>query len=189
MIGVYFDATMHTGRNIQFLELPETLWYGTLIAVGYFDVAFQAEGWACALETMMHQLANYEPARPTSHRATLRRDSSSLVVLRFIEFGTLDTYQVAMETLLRGPIAMHHNHLVKVPNLLVQFIDSSYQPRYFPVTVVNCVLTWVPIHHWPVVYIMLGPTKCPYLMITSGNVRTVHMRVALFELKTLNMDA
>ena len=188
MLRVYLFPKMHPDRMLALLQLPESLWYGTLIAVGYFDVAFRAEGWACALETMMHQLADYEPAHPISNQATQQRDSSPLLVLRFIEFGTLKNYQAAIETLLKGPIAMHHGHLIKVPTLLIQFITTNPYPYAFAAKVTNCILTWVPIHDWSVVYIMFGAVKCQYLMITSGYVQAVNMRIALFESEALRMD-
>ena len=189
MLRVHFREEMHPDRITGLLDIPETLWYGTLIAVGYFDSKFRGEGWACALETMMHQLANYEPAHPISNQATHRKDP--LLVLRFMEFGgLLQNYQADLETLLRGPIAMHHGYLIKVPTLLIQFIATKSYPHEFSVKVTNCVLAWVPIHDWSVVYIMLDANMqiCKYLMITAGDVQAVRTRVDLFGLETLRMD-
>ena len=182
MLRVYFPPRIHPDRFHGLLKLPDTLWYGTLIAVGYFDIAFRADGGGgCALDTMMHQLAHYKPAHPISNQATQRRDASPLLVLRFVEFGTLRNYQAAIETLLRGPIAMQHGHLIKVPTLLIEFITTNPHPRAFAANATNCILTWVQISDWSVVYIMFDAVKCQYLMITSASVQAVNMRIEQFQ--------
>ena len=191
MLRVHLFPKMHRGRVYPILDIPVTVWYGTLIAVGYFDSKFRGDGWACALETMRHQLANWpvgQLAHTISKQATHRKDP--LLVLRFMEFGTfgnLLTY-LDLETLLRGPIARMHDHSIKVSTLLIQFITTESYPHTFLVNVTNCVLAWVPIHDWSVVYIMFDESKHKYLMITAGDVQSVRTRVELLGLEALRMD-
>ena len=178
MLRLHLFPKMHRGRVYPILDIPRTVWYGTLIAVGHFDSKLQGDGWACALETMRHQLANW----PDDHQ------KDPLLVLRFMEFGTLLNCQAAIETLLRGPIATMHDHSIKVSTLLIQFITTESYPHTFLVNVTNCVLAWVPIHDWSVVYIMFDESKHKYLMITAGDVQSVRTRVELLGLEALRMD-